>query len=283
MKLSDILSQYSRIFNILGENIIIFNSTPTLTRRILTFLLACISLASNVCLLSVNIFFEIEWIEFHVDDVDISVHEIFFIIIVFARITVLRQIFFSSSTFTRFFTQFKQLERITGSKFEMNFDQFQSFYLRRVITVILLWFLSLLISTIAVPGTYLDMVFGIGFLSMTLLNRISCCHALYYLCVIRFCFKEFQYYVREKRPKTITIVKSELLFMKLVHFKLWEIAATFNILFGWILSALFLLHFVDCVNRLYWIFMFMHRDGDFVTSLRKYLFNVRLLFLFEIL
>lgn len=268
MSLSDILAKYSKTFNYFGETNITFESIPSLKRKLLNYALSLIAFAVNISILAINIFYEIKWIDIH-SQVDISIQIIFFTSIILTRLTVFIQIYCSRGAFKRFFIQFKHFEKITNSKFELKSAAFEMIYLQKVAAIIFCWLLSIFVSLLIVRGGALNVISKILFLFMILLSRLCICHILFYLGFMRVCYELFQNYVKGLRMAKPTNIKSELLSMKLIHFKLGELTKTFNVLFGWILSSIFLQQFIDIVFRMYWIYRYSNRNKDIGTIFRK--------------
>lgn len=63
---------------------------------------------------------------------------------------------------------------------------------------------------------------------------------------------------------------SELLHLKLIHFKLWEVSINLNNIFGWSLGAIFLRNFIEIAYGVYWIYMFCSQ-GKYLFSMRTYM------------
>lgn len=63
---------------------------------------------------------------------------------------------------------------------------------------------------------------------------------------------------------------TEILHLKLIHFKLWEISININQIFGWSLGAIFLRNFIEIACGGYWIYWFCS-NGNYLFSTRKYL------------
>lgn len=63
---------------------------------------------------------------------------------------------------------------------------------------------------------------------------------------------------------------NEVLHLKLIHFKLWEVSININKIFGWSLGAIFLRNFIEIAYGAYWIYMFSSQ-GKYLFSTRTYM------------
>lgn len=269
MDLSAILRKYTKIFYFLGESNILFESISSLNRR---RLLNPIFVVLNAALIAGNIFFEIEWVLINAK-VDISIQIIFFSSILLTRAAVFEQIYSSNTAFARFFVQFKQFEQMLGSKVKVDFSDFEKRLKQEVYSIIFLWILTMIVSII----TSCEKGFSLGnklfFLFMILLSRISICHVLLYLNLMKACYGFYHLVLKEMRIKNktwkISPLKIELFSLKLIHFKLWELTKSFNHIFGWILWFIFLQLFINIVFRMYWILRNSTTGMDIAVALRN--------------
>lgn len=263
MDLSAVLSKYTKIFYFLGESNVMFESISTSKRRLFNL----IFFGLNVTLIAGNIYFEIEWVLMNAK-VDISIQIILFSSVLLTRAAVFEQICSCDQVFARFFVQFKQFEQMLGSKMELNFTNFQKGLNYEVYPIIFLWVLTMIVSILIAGETSFSLGNKLFFLSMILLNRISICHVLFYLNLIKACHGFYRQFLKGMRIKNdkckISPSKMELFSLKLIHFKLWELTKSFNQLFGWILWFILLQLFINIVFRMYWILRYSTK-GMYIT------------------
>lgn len=271
MDLSAVLAKYTKIFYFLGESNVIFESISTSKRRLFNLIFFVL----NATLIAGNIFFEIEWVLMNAT-VDISIHTIFFSSVLLTRAAVFEQICSSNKAFVRFFIQFKQIERMLGSKVKLDFSVFNKRLNYEVYPIIFLWILTMIVSVVTPNETSFSLGNKLLFLSMILLSRISICHVLLYLNLIKACYGFYRQLLKLMRIKNekwkISPSKIELFSLKLIHFKLWELTKSFNQLFGWILWFILLQLFINIVFRSYWILRDSSRGIDLAVALRNYVF-----------
>lgn len=269
MDLSAALAKYTKIFYFLGESTVIFESISTPKRRLFNVIFFVL----NAALIAGNLFFEIEWVLMNTK-VDISIQIIFFSSVLLTRAAVFEQHYSSNKAFARFFVQFKQFEQMLGSKVKLDFSNFEKRFHHEIYPIIFLWILTMIVSVITVPS---ETSFSLGnkllFLSMILLSRISICHVLLYLNLMKACYGFYHQFLKEMRIKNkkwkIPPSKMELFTLKLIHFKFWELTKSFNQLFGWILWFIFLQLFINIVFRMYWILHDSTRGMDIEVALRN--------------
>lgn len=123
---------------------------------------------------------------------------------------------------------------------------------------IFLWFLTMIVSVITTSGeTDLSLANKLLFLSMILLSRISICHVLFYLKLLKACYDFCRQCLKEMRIKNekckSSPSKTDIFSLKIIHFKLWDLTKSFNQLFGWMVWFIFLQLFINIVFRVYWI------------------------------
>lgn len=268
MDLSGVLTKYTKIFYYFGESNVIFESMSTSKRRLFNLIFFVL----NAALIGGNIFFEIEWVLMNAK-VDISIHIIFFSSVLLTRAAVFEQICPSNQAFARFFVQFKQLEQLLGAKVKLDFGDFEKRLNHQVYLILFLWMLTMIVSVITPGELSFSLANKLLFLSMILLSRISICHVLLYLNLMKACYGFYRQFLKEMRIKKDTWKmspsKTELFALKLIHFKLWELTKSFNQLFGWILWFIFLQLFINIVFRVYWILRDSTRGIDIVVALRN--------------
>lgn len=271
MDLSGVLGKFTRIFNILGESTITFNPTEPQTSPI-SYL---VSFLIYFPVLPAHIFLEFKKIITHTK-VDIPIQVVFVGSFVLARCADLMQMYSLTETFTKFLIQFKQFEQITRSKFKMDLSEFRSIFLAQVIPVIVFWLCTAIVTVYTFRPDAVDMGAKVIFLAITFLSRVGICHILFYLTLIKMCFDLTQNYMETIQIKTkgdkCEIIRSELLCLKLIHLKLFEITKTFNVLFGWVLLLTFQQQFLDIVFRMYWTFRYLYGGATAYTAMRKFVF-----------
>lgn len=252
MALNEILKKYSFLFNLIGESCIVSSDADKYSCFHL-YVPAIVSVLITTSVTVSAIIFEI-----HIDRElrELTIFNICFSSRLLTKITVCAQLLFFHDHFLAVFARFRQFESTTKSKFEMSFIDFQIKYASQVSVMFVLWFITLVVMVFVRPSTNLYL----ALLVILLLTRVTECHILFYVNLLKKCISEFLEYVRRSannntRNKTETEISVELYFVKRMHFKLWETAEAVNKAFGWSSVALFLQHFIDILQHQYWIFL----------------------------
>lgn len=277
MHLERILLRYTRIFNWLGESCVISSDLQYKRQSILKCIARniplFISTALVVALTVSDLLFELS-ISDSSEKATSVIYAIFFGTIISIKLVGISQ----SHTFwkkqPKLFDQFREFTCMTESKFVLNTSKFQNQFLSECGAIFATWLITFTLNILMKyephePHSKLFVNFCVT--SMKLLNRITMCHVLFYVVLVNHFIDSFVDYVQQTtfniKLDSIDDIKTELIFVKVIHFKLYEISRTVNVIFGWIFVSIFTQEFVDFMYQLYWIILLM--DCPFYNTIRK--------------
>lgn len=214
-----------------------------------------------------------------------GVGEIIFSIFIFT--------FLSSEIFIQFTIvlerkNFKKLHRLynftekymrTRARCSIEFNQFQKRIYLLAIFVLVPHVLTFILQS-GVFQTNIDKVFDIIFVCFYFLSTLVKLHIIMHVELLKYFLKITRHWLRTRTPEysatgLCQLFKvqsmnrySEILHLKLIHFKLWEISINVNRIFGFSLEAIILRNFIETTYGAYWVYLFLIKDMTFLTLLR---------------
>lgn len=257
-----VLLRYTRIFNLLGESCVVssdIHSQYSTLKRLIRYIPTLISLFLTVFLTISDIILELQHFKTSAK-ISNAIYGIFFGSIISTKFVGISEILILEKFLPQLFRQFNELRYMTKSKYKLNNHDFQSEFLREAAIILGTWFITFTLNAFITHELH-ESDFAINFYvsSVVLMNRVTMCHVHFYMVLFKNFFDIFIDYVQQKastiKIKSTYDLKIELLFLKVIHFKLYEISRTMNTIFGWIFVAIFIQGFVDFIYQIYWIFL----------------------------
>lgn len=263
-KFDTILLRYTRIFNFLGESCVVssdYQPNDSFLKRFIRYIPTLITVAITISLTISDIVFELKNFDTS-QNITNAIYAIFFGSIISTKFVGISQILTFERILPRLFQQFKVLKSMTESKYKLNCHNFQRQFLQEAVTIIGTWMITFIFNAVITPEPhYSDFFVNFCVSFVTLMNRVTMCHALFYVTMFKNFIEIFINHVQERgltiKLKSTYDLKIELLFLKVIHFKLYEISRAVNAIFGWVFVAIFIQEFVDFIYQIYWIFLLM--------------------------
>lgn len=259
-----VLLRYTRIFNLLGESGVVSfdnNSKNSILKRFIRYIPTLISLVLTIGLTILDIVFELEYFS-NSQKITSVIYAIFFGTIISTKFVGISQILILEKIFPLLYQQLNELRSMTKDKYKINYQNFQYQFLQDAAIIIGTWLITFTVNGF-IAHEMVDADFFVHFCvsAVVLMNRITMCHVHFYLILLKNFIAIFIDYVQQKattiKLKSAYDLKIELLFVKVIHFKLYEISMSVNAIFGWVFIAIFIQEFVDFIYQIYWIFLLM--------------------------
>lgn len=280
MQLEQILLKYLPIFNWLGESCIMpsdFQLTAvSLKKRRLTYL----TIGCSLIILTIVLFlYPAVLVESYVEGSHIS-QTLFYTagMAMFAtKLINISQMPLWLDLLPQLYKMVKDLERITSSKYKMDFRSFHMEFSQRVNTFICMWLIDIVAIVVAHFKTSRDAIVVFCDGMNHLFNFILILHLCFYVLLFKSLTISYMDYIERKvsndMPKTLNRLRKEIHFIKTNHFKLYEISKCLNAAFGWNFVVIFIKVFIETTIHMYWIFVRTE-----CTNLSKITCNCQLLF-----
>lgn len=230
---------------------------PSITKQILRHIPVVISFAVTLSITITWIYFENKYDEKYEDE-ECAVYSIFFGSIFVTKFLVIFQVCFLRSILQKLFTQLKETEIAIKQKYEMNFNEFFKHFIRKTSFVFGIWLISFSVCAIFERDTD-QLMDDLYILSMKFSTSITVCHTLFYVELLRCVYDFYSNYV-DHNNRSSAFINNELLFLKTIHYQLFEISITFISYFGWIILSIFLQQFVDIIYHTHLIFLSMMKE-----------------------
>lgn len=256
-----VLSRYTRIFNLLGESCVVssdHHSKKSFLNRLIKYIPTMVSLIITIGLTISNMVIELQSF-YSSKKISNVIYVIFFGSIISTKFVGISQMPTLEAILPRLLQQFNDLKCITESKYKINCCKFQREFIEEVATIIGLWLITFLLNAIIIHDSGFFVNFCVS--TVVLMNRITMCHVHFYLALFKNLMEIFIDYLQQRattiKSTPINDIKLEMIFTKVIHFKLYEISRAVNAIFGWIFVAIFLQEFIDLLNQIYWTFILM--------------------------
>lgn len=273
MQFETILLKYTPIFNYLGESCVMasdFQLTDhSSIKRRLTYVSIFISFFMTIFMLFVNI---PSFSDYYIIKTKVAL-AVFLILLICTAITKLFnicQMHFWLNNLPKMYKLFKELQIITGNRYEMNFQQFHIDFMQNVLTI----FGLILVKVAIISLIYENPVLSI-YESLVLTSNYysSFFYVYFYVSMLKNLISFYTGYLEQKvlcdKPKTLPDIKSELYFIKATHFKLYEISKILNATFGWMFVSIVVQKFVEILGSLFYIFLRLECT-KLLSGLRNY-------------
>lgn len=260
MQFENILLKFTRIFNLLGESCVLPSdfqqSTHSIKDRIIPYFISFISLSLIVIFLSIDFFVELENVGVRIRSAEI-LFSLLILCFTLTKAMSISQMFSLTKLLPMAVNHLKELDNLAKPKYKIDVYQFRTNFYNGVMKILGAWLLSL-ISTIFFSRSRMDALTSFCEMLAVLLNRITICHVYFYLVLVQSLISYHLKYI-EQRVSTVNSnisldFQNEIIFMKINHFKLYEISNVFNVAFGWILITIFIQTFIESINDFCWFF-----------------------------
>lgn len=271
----NVLLKYMRIFNILGESCVISSdfklSVHSNPNRAFSYLSIFLSIFLTLSSLVLNIVLDITY-----DVIEKSsnrvVFWIFTVSLISVKIVSVSQLNSLMRLLPIIFNQLKEIHSLAEYKYDINFQQIQVAFHQGIIKIFGFWLISL-ISDIIFKRSLIDLISCSGSCLAMFIIRITICHILFYFILLQNMISVLINYVEQKaannKATLVSELRIELLFIKINHFKLYEISSMLNEVFGWTLVSIFIHEFINFINAMTWMFTFID-CANIYPSFRKF-------------
>lgn len=261
MQLDDILLKYIPIFNWFGESCVM-TSDFQLTdfslkkRRLAYFSILCSLLTLIIILILLPVL-----ANNYVDGSHIS--QVLFYASGAAmfgtKLTNLSHMHLWLDLLPKLYNMVKDLERVAAFKYKMNFRHFHVEFSQHVYTFMGMWLINIVAIFVAHFKSSRDIVVVVCDSTSFLFSFILILHLCFYVLLFKRVTLSYINYIEWKvtnnMPKTLHQLRTEIHFIKINHFKLYEISKVLNAAFGWIFVVIFINEFIEITVRMYWIFV----------------------------
>lgn len=261
MQLENVFLKYIPIFNSLGESRVllsdfhIINPLRPKNHRVIKFFVFT-SLLLTIILSIMN-----AAIYIHLYPEDSGTPQIvFFIMFAFRTNSKFSSLLHMRSWLDhlpKLYNHFKELERITESRYQMDFREFQAQFDHEVTIVFIIWLMKILIYFALLSQPFLWDIVCVNESIVLFLNHIIFFHIYFYVLLFKWIMAFYIGYVERKavfdQPGTRSDLKVELVFIKIINLKLCETSKVLNDSFGWIIVWILIQKFVEVVGNVFWI------------------------------
>lgn len=270
MQFESILSKYTIIFYLLGESCVVSSNVKyknkSISKCVISYIPIYISLVTIVALTVSGIICEL-WFSEPSKNTSSAIYVLTCVALI--KFVARCQMLTSAKIQPRLITQLKELKHMIQSKSILNAQKFHDQFIRQS-TIIISGFIVILTFNITVKHElnepHFKFVINFCITTFKFMNCVAVCHVHFYTLLLQHFIKTFIDYIQEKsfdiKSKSMcdTI---ELLSLKIIHFKLYELSIFINTIFGWVFVSIFIQDFVDFIYQMYWIFLFMDCAHNF--------------------
>lgn len=262
MQLEDILLKYIPIFNWFGESCVMtsdFHLTGfSLKKRRLTYFS---SFCSLLILIIILFLYQPILAKNYVDGSHIS-QVLFYtsgVAMFGTKLTNICHIQLWLDLLPKLYKMIKDLQHTAVFKYKMDFRRFHMEFSQCVNTFIGLWLFNVVTVFIAHFKSPRDFAVVACDSIAFIFSFVLILHLRFYVLMFKSLIKSYIDYIERKvtndMPKTLHQLRNEIHFIKINHFKLYEISKTLNAAFGWIFVVIFIEEFIEITVRMYWIFV----------------------------
>lgn len=262
MQLEDILLKYIPIFNWFGESCVM-TSDFQLTgfsrkkRRLTYFATFC----SLLILIIILFLYQPVLAKNYVDGRHIS-QALFYtsgIAMFGTKLINISQMHLWLDLLPKLYKMVKDLERTAAFKYKMDFRRFHMEFSQRVNTFVGMWLINIVAIIVAHLKSSRDIIVVVCDSFSLLFSFVLILHLCFYVLLFKTLIISYIDYIERKvnnnMPKTLHQLRNEIHFIKINHFKLYEISKVLNAAFGWIFVVIFIEEFIEITVRMYWIFV----------------------------
>lgn len=203
---------------------------------------------------------------------------------VFLQFTIIGQSLMNRDKLTKLYRTYQFIQKYLRTRTDNDSIQFNEFRTQIYQLMILVFGPSLI--TIVLRQTLLTNHTNVPFnrivLAFYLLSSLAQMHVIIHMELLKFFLTLTKQWLQTRSStfSTKTLYEqsnslkvhflngyTEILHLKLIHYKLWEVSIYLNQIFGWCLGAIFVRNFIEMAYGAYWIYL--HSSGG------KYLFATR--------
>lgn len=163
------------------------------------------------------------------------------------------------------FKHLEELHSLAKSRYDMDFHQFQLHFRQGLIKIFGAWMITSVLNFLSTDSK-LEIVIGTFAI---FLNRITIGYVYFYIVLMQSLISFYINYIEQKvvtnRPKLLSELNIELIFIKTNHLKLYEISNIVNLAFGWTLVMIFIQEFNEIITQICWFLSIMDSAYIFRT------------------
>lgn len=270
MQLETVFLRYIPIFNWLGESRIMtsdfYLTNPLPKERRLTNILLFVSLFTMIILSAYN---ATVYIKYNPED-STTAHIVYLMLFIFRTNTKMSSVSHFRSWFNylpKLYTHIKDIQRVSESRYKMDFRHFQMQFDHDVSIVLVIWLIKMIIYFLDYSEPIHHGVIFTNESIVLFFNYIIFFHAYFYVLLFKTVSSFYIDYVERKslfdKPKSLAELKVELIFIKIMNFKLYETAKVLNAAFGWIFVCMFIQKFGEIVGNAFWTYCNLNCENIF--------------------
>lgn len=277
MHLEHIFLKYIPMFNWLGESCVMttdfqLTSSSFKRRRIFTYFSICISMFLMSILTIFNIVMYIKYFS-DAGNVKLIVMVVIFTSRMAGKLASMSQLNSWLNYLPKVYILCKDIQHVSESRYKMNFCRFQIQFEKEMSIIFGLWLVKLSIYFVVNSVSSLRCVMTINESGVVFLSHIILFHAYFYILLFKHIIFFYIGYVKRKasfdKPKTLSELKIELVFIKVINFKLYEISKVLNAAFGWVFVLMAIQKFAEIIGDIFWIVSNIKCENA-LTTIRNY-------------
>lgn len=276
MQLENVFFKYIPIFNWLGESRIVLSdfhlSNPSPKKRLLINMMVFTSLFLTLIL---SIFNATAYIKYFPED-QATPHVIFLLMYILrtnSKWSSLVQMNSWFNYFPKLYAHFKDIQRVSESRYKMDFRSFQAQFDHDATIVFIIWSAKIIIYFAKLSEMFIYCVICLNESIVLLINHIVFFHVYFYVLLFKSMVSFYIGYVERKalfdKPKTLSELRVELIFIKIINIKLHETSKVLNDAFGWMFVWIFIQKFSEIVGNVFWTYGNLNCQAIFEV-IRKY-------------
>lgn len=261
MHLEDVFSRYIPIFNWLGESRLVTSdfhlSNPSPQNRQLINVLVF----TSFCLTIILSIFNATAYTTHFPEDAVTPHIIFslmFILRTNSKLSSLIQMKSWLNSLPKLYAHFEDIQRVSESRYQMDFRSFQEQFDHEATVVFIIWSAKILVYFAKLSEMFIYRVICVNESIVLLINYILFFHVYFYVLLFKSIMSFYIGYVERKalfdKPKTVSELRVELIFIKIINLKLHETSKVLNDVFGWMFVWIFIQRFSEVVGNGFWTY-----------------------------
>lgn len=261
MQLDSIFLKYIPIFNWMGESCIMLSdfrlSNPSSKKRRLINISIFVSFSLTTILTAFNIASHMKTFTPR----GTTPHIVFLLLYSFRIKTKLCSIGHLRAWLIylpKLYHLFKDIQRVTESRYKMNFCHFQEQFDKEVSIVFSIWLIKLIFYLSNFSDSILSCIMTANESIVLISSYTTFFHLYFYVLLFTHMISFYTDCIERKasydKPKTLSDLKIELNFIKIVHLKFFEISKMLNAAFGWIFVFMFIQKFTEIIGDAFWTY-----------------------------
>lgn len=261
MQLETAFLKYIPIFNWMGGCSVMTSdfrlANPSPTKRRLINMIIFVSFFLTCILSAVNLAAHIK----NFTRAGATPHVVLLILYTFRINIKLSSIVHMYSWFNRLpnlYSHFKDIQRISKSRYKMDFRDFQVQFNNEASIVFSICLIKLIIYYWSFSDSTIECVLATNESIVLVFNHIIFFHTYFYVLLFKTLITFYIGYVERKalhdKPKNPSDLKVELIFIKIINFKLYETSKVLNAAFGWVFVGIFIQKFTEIFSDIFWTY-----------------------------